>query len=202
VTRGPSLSIGWVLATIVGIGLLATAAVALADPPATVSGPLSDAQRFPVDGAAMIEARAIADDYWDADPCHGHVAISWRSINPHISAISAWLNPRGAYADPADNGHCTVTFNPAQTFDWPMFCTVFVHEFGHLTGHQHVRDRNSVMYPVYTAPLPECANAPVPPSGDVLQGGDLLSAHTGLHLTARQRRLIRARMRAALRAHR
>lgn len=201
-TREPSLRSGPILATIISVAVLATAAVALADPPAPTPGPPSGAERFPANGAAMIEAQAIADDYWGTDPCHGHVAISWRSINPRISAISAWMNPHGAYADPVDNRRCTVTFNPAQAFDWPMFCTVFVHEFGHLTGHRHVRDHNDVMYPIYTAPLSECATAPVPPSGDLLQEGDILSAHAGMHLTAHRRRLMLARLRAALRAHR
>ena len=43
-----------------------------------------------------------------------------------------------------------------------MFCTVFVHEFGHLTGHQHVQDQNNVMYPIYVQPISQCANTPDP----------------------------------------
>jgi Matrixin len=122
----------------------------------------SPAQQFAVGGVAMTVARQIANGYWGYDPCGGQVAISWASLDPSINATSTWWNPTDAYADPQQNNNCQVQFNTNQAFDWQMFCTVFVHEFGHLTGHPHVNDQNNVMYPIYVQPIQQCAQAPDP----------------------------------------
>jgi hypothetical protein len=90
------------------------------------------------------------------------VAISWASLDPSINATSTWWNPSDAYANPQENNNCQVQFNTNQAFDWQMFCTVFVHEFGHLTGHPHVNDQNSVMYPIYVQPIGQCVSTPDP----------------------------------------
>jgi hypothetical protein len=45
------------------------------------------------------------------------------------------------------------------TYSWPKFCTVLVHEYGHLTGHPHTVDGADVMSPIYRAPLPACTTA-------------------------------------------
>jgi hypothetical protein len=122
----------------------------------------SPEQQFAVGGAAMTTARQIANAYWGYDPCGGQVAISWASLDPSINATSTWWNPTDAYADPQENNNCQVQFNTNQSFDWQMFCTVFVHEFGHLTGHPHVSDQSNVMYPVYVQPTSQCVNTPDP----------------------------------------
>jgi hypothetical protein len=122
----------------------------------------SPAQQFAVGGAAMNVARQIADAYWGYDPCGSQVAISWASLDPSINATSTWWNPTDAYADPQQNNNCQVEFNTNQQFDWQMFCTVFVHEFGHLTGHPHVSDQSNVMYPIYVQPIGQCVQTPDP----------------------------------------
>jgi hypothetical protein len=126
---------------------------------------VSPASLYPVGGPAMGAARAIADRYWHGEPCHGNVAISWAAMGSSVNAIATWANRSGAYADPARNDRCSVRFNSDQAFDWPSLCTVFAHEFGHLTGHQHASDPSDVMYPVYSVPLPACADTPVPAPG-------------------------------------
>jgi hypothetical protein len=93
------------------------------------------------------------------------VAISWASMGASVNAIATWTNPSGAYADPARNDRCSVRFNSDQAFDWPSLCTVLAHEFGHLTGHQHASDPSDVMYPIYSVPLPACADTPAPATG-------------------------------------
>ncbi len=116
----------------------------------------SNVVEFAVNSAAMVRAELIAVEYWNSSPCGGAVSVSWAPLDPSINATSDWWNPSEAYGNPAANSNCTITFNQVEAFDWPMFCTVMVHEIGHLTGHQHVTDDTSVMYPVYVAPIPQC----------------------------------------------
>jgi hypothetical protein len=116
----------------------------------------SNVVEFAVNSDAMVRAELIAVEYWNSSPCGGDVSVSWAALDPSINATSNWWNPTQAYGNAAANSNCTITFNQAQAFDWPMFCTVMVHEIGHLTGHQHVTDATSVMYPVYVTPIPQC----------------------------------------------
>lgn len=122
----------------------------------------SPAAAFPIDGPAIATARRIADATWGYDPCGGDVKLSWNPLSPIINATASWWNPTDGYADPTRNSSCSVTFNELLPFDWPMLCTVLVHEFGHLTGHMHTTDPNSVMFPSYTHPIGECATTPNP----------------------------------------
>jgi hypothetical protein len=126
---------------------------------------LSPASIYPIGGPAMTTARSIADRYWRGEPCRGNVSISWAAMGSSLNAIATWSNRTGAYADPARNDHCSVRFNSDQAFDWPSLCTVFAHEFGHLIGNQHASDPSDVMYPVYSVPLPACADTPAPATG-------------------------------------
>jgi hypothetical protein len=41
---------------------------------------------------------------------------------------------------------------------------VFVHEFGHLAGHQNSLDPSNVMFPFYNLPIAECKTTPAPAS--------------------------------------
>lgn len=122
----------------------------------------SPAMVYPVDGPGFAVARRIADSTWGYDPCGGAVALSWVTAAPTINATATWSNPTDPYNNPQQNSSCSVAFNDQQSYDWPMLCTVFVHEFGHLTGHQHTTDQNDVMFPYYINPIPVCANTPDP----------------------------------------
>jgi hypothetical protein len=112
--------------------------------------------RFAVDSPAMIQAELIATKYWGASPCGGAVSVSWTDLDPSINGSSTWWNPVSAYGNAGANSQCKITLNQVQDFDWPMFCTVIVHEVGHLLGQQHTTDPASVMYPVYVSPIPQC----------------------------------------------
>src|SRR4051794_3143245 len=145
---------------------LAFAIVAATTAPAAVVAASSPspppAVRFGVSGAAVDAAEAIAARQWGTVPCHGAVALAWAPAAPQVNATSTWSNPWDFYADPQDNEACRVDLNSRAWFDWPKFCTVIVHELGHLTGHRHSTDPADVMYPYYTRPLAACTATPDP----------------------------------------
>jgi hypothetical protein len=114
----------------------------------------------------MVAAQALAKAHWGMDPCGGQVLITWKQLEPDINAISTWSNPRSSYDDPALNGDCSIDFNTRAPYDWEMFCTVVVHEYGHLSGKPHSNDENDVMAPIYSVPLPECVKPPAVVTGD------------------------------------
>src|SRR5690349_16817466 len=103
---------------------LLTAAPALADPAAD----------YAPGTPATQAAEAIARDYWQATPCAGQVSIVWTSLTATTNATSSWANPVSQYGAPDQNNTCQVAFNQDLRWDWTRFCSVLVHEFGHLTG--------------------------------------------------------------------
>src|SRR3954463_3893220 len=119
-------------------------------------------QQFAVGGAAMQAAETVARAYWAADACSGQVDVSWTDQPQTINAVSSWKNPTSGYDNPTQNFDCTVEFNRGLSYDWPRFCTVIVHEFGHLTGHQHSPDPNDVMAAYYSHPLQQCQDVADP----------------------------------------
>jgi len=106
-------------------------------------------------------AAQLAAAHWGGAPCSGQVEISWAEQEANINARSSWANPTDPYGAPAQNFSCSVVFNPAQRWDWPKFCTVFIHEYGHLSGQPHGADGPDVMSPFYRAPAAEC-DTPAP----------------------------------------
>jgi hypothetical protein len=125
----------------------------------TAATATADATAFAVNSPAMVKAELIAVEYWSATPCSGQVSVSWGVLDPSLNATSNWWNPTEAYGNATANSQCTIVLNQYQRFDWPMFCSVMVHEIGHLTGHEHVLDKTSVMYPIYITPIAQCAGS-------------------------------------------
>ena len=133
---------------------VAVASLASIAPTASATTP---AQQWPVNGPAMRQARQIAVQHWGMNPCNGEVAITWSKLAADENATSTWVNPFHDYGDPKGNSLCSVAFNISQDWDWPKFCTVFVHEFGHLAGNPHSDDPNDVMFAYYTGKnVPAC----------------------------------------------
>lgn len=133
---------------------LAAAVLALALAPAPAA---SGSSPF---NARVLRATAIARGYFhDYRTCPAGVLAVWG----RLSGVN--LDQSGGLAAEALPALCTVVYN-ADTFDdvhfgaaayrWPMFCTLTVHEFGHLAGLGHSTDPRSVMYPVIAAPIRAC----------------------------------------------
>ena len=143
----------WKLLASTLCALAAACSPALADPAADYA-PGSPAAQTAAD---------IAAAYWGQAPCSGQVEVAWSALDGDVNASSSWENPVGPYDDPAENSACRIVFNATSDWDWPKFCTVLVHEYGHLTGHPHSDDRSDVMYPYYQQPVGQCApSAPAP----------------------------------------
>jgi hypothetical protein len=131
---------------------LALAALAGAAPAAQAAASVD----FAVDSPSMQLAKDLARTHWGVDACNGQVALSWTPLAPLVNATASWTNPKTAYDHPELNGGCRIAFNTTMDFDWAKFCTVVVHEFGHLAGHAHVDSGSDVMSPIYYEPLPAC----------------------------------------------
>jgi hypothetical protein len=164
---------GWIKSGLRGARLAAVLALAIVAASAGV-GRAADAvgasARYAVGSPGMLVAQGIARSTWGVDPCGGQIDISWGTDDPLINARSSWANPVGTYGAPQVNTQCRVVFNAAMAFSWEKFCTVLVHEYGHLSGHPHTVDGPDVMSPIYRAPLPACHAAPDPASGAASSG--------------------------------
>jgi hypothetical protein len=121
------------------------------------------AKRYAVGSAGMSAAMAIGRTYWGSDACGGSVTLAWAPTDPpSINARSYWTNPVAAFGAPAQNQNCAIVFNSNASLPWPRFCTVVVHELGHLHGFPHSADPDAVMAAVLQTPLPACAAVPDP----------------------------------------
>lgn len=81
-------------------------------------------------------AVAIAAMIWGSLPgCH---SVHQRFATLQRGALGEAINP------------CTILYNRRQRWPWGKFCTVTIHEYGHLAGHGHSRNPRSVMYYRYT----------------------------------------------------
>lgn len=140
---------------------LGLALLALAAPAAAAQGVPSPV-RFAVGSPAMQTAQQIAAAQWGGVPCGGQVEVTWTAQEPTINARAWWWTATTPYGDPGANTGCRVELNSVARFGWTKFCTVIVHEYGHLAGHDHVADGPDVMSPIYRAPLPACVSTPDP----------------------------------------
>ena len=144
------------------VAALVAAAVAFScSAPALAADPATD---FAPDSAPVQAAVELSKTYWQSNPCNGQVAIVWMTLTEQTNATSSWANPAGQYEHPELNTNCQIAFNKALAWDWTRFCSILVHEYGHLAGHSHADDAADVMYAFYEKPVDQCvAAAPAQP---------------------------------------
>jgi hypothetical protein len=124
----------------------------------TATAAAGPSARFVATSPTIVQAERVARAYWGADPCHGSVTIRWVRQAADINALSTWASPTtDPYGDPDANADCKIDLNPVAALPWPKFCTVVVHEFGHLLGHDHDSRRGQLMSEIYTTPVAACA---------------------------------------------
>lgn len=150
------------IATLAALVLLAPAAAA------AVRGTL---RRTPLTPLQVAERAAVT--YWHADPCGGKIKVLSSASVPKnldtggVKLGSAWAwtsfnTPRGRLdygAPPHSYTDCVITINsavwtaPMESFEFPEFCALIVHEFGHLRGYadKATYPRTSITYPEITA---------------------------------------------------
>jgi hypothetical protein len=96
---------------------------------------------YPQGSPAAKAAQAIAVKHWHQDPCGGDVSIGWSPMAWDTYANSTWsVTSGGRWID------CRVEFNSRVTFSWSRYCTIMVHEYGHLIGLDHSSNPKSIMF--------------------------------------------------------
>jgi hypothetical protein len=122
--------------------------------------------------AATQAAVDVATATW-GPACGGrHVTIRWGSTGDSaVLGWAAWTDGTGRYlgdaGTPDERTDCLVmvSIDDARSYrssgwaDWDRYCTLIVHEYGHLTGHDHVADSSDVMAPVQGTPFGPCVTA-------------------------------------------
>ena len=133
------------------LAVLIAAALVLAGPALAQA---ADNARFAENTKLMRRAQAIAERKWGEVPCSGDVEIWWDALDDTDTlAVSFW---RGGWREIAERWRCRAIFNTQVAFTWPMFCSIVVHEYGHLLGYEHSANPRSVMYPEYVRAYGPC----------------------------------------------
>jgi len=89
----------------------------------------------------------IAKTVWGREACGGSITLREASLPGRQSGEATWLETK--LPTRTVRSRCVINIDNR---DWSdaRYCGVIVHEYGHLLGKQHTRNRNSIMYPVMT----------------------------------------------------
>jgi hypothetical protein len=112
------------------------AACALATAPASAQAPAGDAAR-------LAQFLPIARAAWPGSPCAGREQVHRSGDTALRAAAPAIAGPGEALNGMAEPQSCQVWLSSAM--EARTFCTVLVHEFGHLAGREHTARPGDVM---------------------------------------------------------
>jgi hypothetical protein len=112
--------------------------------------------------AVVVAVHAVAGPAWASDPGVARgLALGERAFGPAPCGIVTV--GRGDFVDPAilagsDPAACRILLSRrwVREMTRAMRCTLVLHEYGHLTGHPHSSDPDSVMYAEYRRADPRC----------------------------------------------
>lgn len=128
-----------IVATVAVATLLALAAV-----PSGVAAPR---------GTRVARAVAIAKRVWHTR-CAGPVVVRF-GVRPatRLGPTLATARWRHSHVPGAPFTHCEIILDrralgARRHVPFAIFCSVFLHEYGHLAGHRHSRRPASIMYPL------------------------------------------------------
>lgn len=108
--------------------------------------------------AAAKGALKIAAKFWKRPVCGGDVSFAWRPLGSDMEGRSSWSSFPGQPA--SQNIDCLVELNALRSWTWKRFCTIVVHEAGHLLGREHTA--RGVMAARYGGIVGPCRKARAP----------------------------------------
>lgn len=96
-------------------------------------------------GSKVFRAERIATTIW-GEVCGGDVAVAVADLEGDQAGQASWeINDDGSFSS------CSIIIAPRDSRGKPwsreMFCTIAVHEVGHLAGMKHSTNPRSVMFP-------------------------------------------------------
>lgn len=108
----------------------------------TVTGPL----RSPQTTGQIARARQIAEGYWGDDGHCLHIRYLYRPLDGSTIARATWWS---TVAAPNVYLHCSITFDSNHIrVSFALYCGSVVHEWGHLSGRNHVQNPRNIMFRV------------------------------------------------------
>lgn len=122
-----------------------------------VGAAAAPAAQWHLTAAQTQTAHQIADAHWGTVACGGQVDEYWAHLGRGRNATSYWTSV--VETDPSTYSECSTAYSYDVGWDWPKYCTIVMHESGHLTGHGHAAFKWNVMYLYYEAPAVECTRA-------------------------------------------
>jgi hypothetical protein len=101
------------------------------------------------------EALHVAIDKWGST-CTETPRVRFRALRSDTLGMAHW---QGMWDIPPDEREdCEIWLNSRKDWTWLKLCTTVVHEYGHLDGHDHSDDEESVMAREYAHPYKGCRN--------------------------------------------
>ena len=106
--------------------------------------------------AVFTVASGVAAAKWGGT-CTGPVTVRFHTLRSDTLGMARWAGMWDVPPDERDD--CQIWLNSRKKWDWDKLCTTVVHEYGHLSGHDHSSDENSPMHATYTRAYRGCRTA-------------------------------------------
>jgi hypothetical protein len=125
------------------------------------------AQAPPADAARLAQFLPIARAAWPGSPCAGREAVHLSGDAALRAQAPAIAGPGEALNGMAEPATCEVWLSSTMTAR--TFCTVLVHELGHLAGREHTTAPGDVMNGAGDIDYAPCDRATEPPATEQVE---------------------------------